>query len=47
MTPKHKRTLVRLIALVLLGLSVSSCSTLHGIGEDLSGAGRGLQKVTS
>ena len=47
MTPKHKRTLVRLIALVMLGLSISSCSTVHGLGEDLSGAGRGLQKVTS
>ncbi len=47
MTPKHKRTLVRSIALVLFGLSISSCSTMHGIGEDLSGVGRGLQKVTS
>ncbi|HEX5791370.1 MAG TPA: entericidin A/B family lipoprotein [Luteolibacter sp.] len=47
MTPKFKRTLIRIIAWALLGLSLTSCATMRGLGEDISAGGRGLQKAAS
>lgn len=47
MIQKHKRKLLLLLASALLALSLSSCGTMQGLGEDISGAGRGLQKAAS
>jgi len=46
---KHhsKRNLLLLIASALIALLFSSCATMRGLGEDISGAGRGLQKAAS
>jgi predicted small secreted protein len=47
MIQKHKRTILLLLATaVFAGLS-TSCATMRGLGEDVSGAGRGLQKAAS
>ncbi len=47
MIQKHKRSFLLLLAsLVFAGLS-TSCATMRGLGQDISGAGRGLQKAAS
>lgn len=47
MIQKHKRLIVLLMASALISLFASSCGTVRGIGQDISGAGRGLQKAAS
>lgn len=47
MIQKHKRTILLLIASALFVAFSSSCATMRGLGEDVSGAGRGLQKAAS
>lgn len=47
MNPKLKRTLLFLLTSALLGLSLSSCATVRGLGEDISGGGRALKKAAS
>lgn len=47
MTSNFKRLLVRIIALALTALAISSCATMRGLGEDISAGGRGLQKAAS
>ena len=47
MIQKHKRAfLLLLVSLAFAGLS-TSCATMRGLGQDISGAGRGLQKAAS
>ena len=43
---KHKRTIL-LIVSAILTLSLASCGTMRGLGEDISGAGQGLKKAAS
>ncbi|MEM9479744.1 MAG: entericidin A/B family lipoprotein [Verrucomicrobiota bacterium] len=40
-----KATLLSLIALGLIALATSSCSTAQGFGEDLQTLGRGIQRA--
>lgn len=47
MIQKHKRIIILLIASALFSMFTSSCGTMRGIGQDISGAGRGLQKAAS
>jgi predicted small secreted protein len=47
MIKKHKRIIVLLIASLVFSMFTSSCGTVRGIGQDISGAGRGLQKAAS
>ena len=43
---KHKR-LILFIASAILALSLTSCGTMRGIGEDISSAGRGIKRAAS
>ena len=47
MIQKHKRIIILIIASALFSMFTSSCGTMRGIGQDISGAGRGLQKAAS
>jgi predicted small secreted protein len=47
MIQQHKRIIILLIASALFSMFTSSCGTVRGIGQDISGAGRGLQKAAS
>jgi predicted small secreted protein len=47
MIKKHKRIIVLLIASLVLSMFTSSCGTVSGVGQDISRAGRGLQKAAS
>lgn len=36
----------RIVALILLtGMTLSACHTMHGVGEDTSAAGRSIQRA--
>lgn len=43
---KHKR-LILLASSAILALSLSSCGTMRGIGQDISAGGRALSKAAS
>lgn len=46
MIKKHKRSIL-LIASAILTLSLTSCNTMQGIGQDISKGGRALSGAAS
>lgn len=47
MIQKHKRIITLIIASALFALCSSSCGTIRGVGNDVSGVGRGIRNAAS
>ena len=39
------KTLAVLVSVLVAGLSVAACNTVHGIGQDISATGEVIQKA--
>ena len=41
------KTLLSIVLLVIVSITMTSCNTVKGVGEDVSAGGRGLTKAAN